>query len=212
MVGAARNQSELTTDGYTVIPDMLSSQQLKELLSGIAETSEELSRMMLKNKSISDLASLFALKSPLLKGLTPVLASYFPKSKSTNWFVASHRDEALPIERFHQNFGWSNPTVKEGIPHAKAPKDILEQCVALRLQLTGTSEGALSVSPGSHKASETKTDLALVPVPQCGGLFMRPLLVHSSAKIQTDTKRDILHILYGPASLPEPFKWYSFGD
>lgn len=194
-----------------MVPEVISSHEASKLREVLFTTASPRTRTTLKQPIIQSLATTLLHQYSMLEGLVPVISSYIPKSQSDNWFVAQHRDEVLPIQAFHAGLGWSHPSVKEGIPHAKAPKAILQQCIALRLQLSDTKEGALQIKPGSHLDLDSAAASVSVPVPLYGGLFMCPLLVHSSPKIKTPNScREVLHILYGPESLPEPFKWYSF--
>jgi hypothetical protein len=40
---------------------------------------------------------------------------------------------------------------------------------------------------------------------------MSPLLKHASGKLKgSSEKRRVIQIVYGPAALPEPFRWYGY--
>ena len=100
---------------------------------------------------------------------------------------------------------WSQ---KDDIRYAHAPAWALSRVVALRVHLdTSMSEnGPLRVVPGSHRIG-VLTDAAVSDyvkthdhktclIHRGGVLAMRPLLIHSSSKAQTDAPRRVLHIEY----------------
>jgi ectoine hydroxylase-related dioxygenase (phytanoyl-CoA dioxygenase family) len=79
-------------------------------------------------------------------------------------------------------------------------------CSRTRLGASTNENGPLRVVPGSHRAG-VLTDQAVSDhvsghnhttclVPRGGILSMRPLLIHSSSKAQTDAPRRVLHIEY----------------
>ena len=43
-------------------------------------------------------------------------------------------------------------------------------------------------------------------VPKGGVLLMHPLLLHSSSRLLSGTRK-VLHFVYGPAELPTPMEW-----
>jgi hypothetical protein len=38
-------------------------------------------------------------------------------------------------------------------------------------------------------------------------VLMRPLLLHASSKAQTPSRRRVVHILFGPRTLPHGLEW-----
>jgi len=98
--------------------------------------------------------------------------------------------------------------MKEGVIYAHAPASALARILALRVHLDDSTaqNGPLRVLPGTHKlgvlSDEKIRQLALEISPvgcivaQGGVLAMKPLLVHSSSKTQTNSSRRILHIEY----------------
>ncbi len=77
---------------------------------------------------------------------------FFDKTPGANWPVAWHQDLTLAVAERREIAGWSNWSVKAGVPHVQPPVDILERMVTLRLQLDdcGADNGPLRVLPGSH--------------------------------------------------------------
>jgi ectoine hydroxylase-related dioxygenase (phytanoyl-CoA dioxygenase family) len=99
--------------------------------------------------------------------------------------------------------------VKEWVTFAHAPSSALEQVLAIRIHLDLSNEknGSLRVLPRTHAlgvlSDDAIYDLAKkIPHVDChvaagGVLLMKPLLVHSSSKAQSDTaRRRVLHIEY----------------
>ena len=92
--------------------------------------------------------------------------------------------------------------------YAHAPASALEQVLALRLHLDNSiaENGPLRVLPGTHSlgvlSDEALRDLSTqieaidCTVPRGGILAMRPLVVHSSSKSQSNVPRRILHMEY----------------
>lgn len=211
MLSGVDNSSQLERHGYEILQDCISHQELERINAAVSDYDERGTRTLLRNSTVNDIAHTCIDRLPALNGLIPLLATYLPKSFDNNWFVSLHRDEVVPIQQYHPGQGWVLPTVKEGIPHAKPPKALLSQCIALRLQLTNTSEGALKLLPGSHEPSKKPSAEIVASVLPGGALLMRPSILHASSKLKTPgIVRRVLHILYGPVKPPEPFQWYSF--
>lgn len=113
--------------------------------------------------------------------------------------------------------GWqtrrSTATVSRSCrPFFQPPVTVLEQMVAVRLQLddNAADTGPLEVVPGSHvmgrlssEAIRAATVSGKVPcvVERGGVVVLRPLLIHSSAKGRSAGSRRVLHFLYGPPLL-----------
>src|SRR5262249_24538730 len=134
----------------------------------------------------------------------PIRATFFDKSPEANWLVVWHQDTALPLTRRGEIAGWGPWSVKEGIHYAHAPGAALERVVALGIHLddSNTENGPLRVIPGTHKLGVLSDDAVAqlaqqsnptnCIVPQGGLLAMRPLLIHSSSKSQSDAPRRVL--------------------
>jgi ectoine hydroxylase-related dioxygenase (phytanoyl-CoA dioxygenase family) len=90
----------------------------------------------------------------------PFRATLFDKSSSSNWLVAWHQDTALPLRARQEQPGWGPWSLKEGVNYAHAPREALEQIVALRLHLDDSTEsnGPLRVLPGTHRSGVLTDD------------------------------------------------------
>jgi ectoine hydroxylase-related dioxygenase (phytanoyl-CoA dioxygenase family) len=138
----------------------------------------------------------------------PFKATLFDKSADANWLVAWHQDTALPIESRAQVAGWGPWSEKHGITYAHAPAQALEKIVAIRIHLddSGAENGPLRVLSGTHQLgvlndaeiSEYATRMAPTECVALAGdlMAMRPLIIHASSKVQSDTRRRVLHIEY----------------
>jgi ectoine hydroxylase-related dioxygenase (phytanoyl-CoA dioxygenase family) len=97
---------------------------------------------------------------------------------------------------------------------------VLESLVAVRAHLDdcGSANGPLRVVPGSHQHGRLSTEAAGALREQRGALeciarrgdvlAMRPLLLHSSSKVQAHAPRRVLHFLFGSKELPCGLKWH----
>lgn len=158
-----------------------------------------------------------ALQALLPPGAVAIQCIYFEKSTGTNWVVAPHQDRSIPVaarvedEALH---GWSR---KEGRWYVQPPASVLESLVAVRLHLDpcGEGDGPLRVVPGSHRLGVLAAGAAapqLPPEVAChvdagDALVLRPLLLHASARASGDSRRRVLHFVFGPPALPCGLQW-----
>ncbi|MET3119629.1 hypothetical protein AAKU64_003870 [Undibacterium sp. GrIS 1.8] len=148
-----------------------------------------------------------------------VQCTYFEKSKDQNWLVPLHQDLNIPVkERItHPDLTvWSE---KEGLVFVQPTNEMLRQLVAVRLHIDecDLTDGPLRVVPMSHKngrlsnqaAIETRDRMGEVicPVEKGGALIMSPLLLHASSKASGESKRRVLHFVYGPTILSHGLNW-----
>ena len=202
--------------GFAILPRVLSSSETLRLIDDIDQSTLRRSkagiRHALCHPSIANLA-----RDPRLLELAreivgnealPFRATLFDKSPQTNWLVVWHQDTALPLCHRLDTPGWGPWSVKDGIIYAHAPSSALSQVVAMRVHLDNctTRNGPLRVLPRTHSQGVLTDDeierfAAKIPpadciVPQGGVLAMRPLLIHSSSKSQSEESRRVLHIEY----------------
>ncbi|MFC5472798.1 phytanoyl-CoA dioxygenase family protein [Paraherbaspirillum soli] len=144
---------------------------------------------------------------------------FFEKSKDQNWLVPLHQDLSIPVKErvpHAELIGWSE---KEGSLFVQPPDSVLQELVAVRLHMDdcGPDDGPLRMVPGSHKKGRLSGAQALAerdrlgemvcPVARGGALLMKPLLLHASSKASGQSKRRILHFVFGPRSLPCGLQW-----
>jgi ectoine hydroxylase-related dioxygenase (phytanoyl-CoA dioxygenase family) len=202
--------------GFELIPGVLHEQEIKGIVEPLRDAEMRRSRAgirhLMSSPEIGGLA-----KDPRLRTIAeeilgceaiPFRATLFDKSPTANWLVAWHQDTALPIRERTDIPGWGPWSVKEGINYGHAPTHALDQVVALRVHLDNSTKenGPLRVLPGTHKlgvltdeevyrlGAESSSCNCLAD--QGTVLAMRPLLIHSSSKCQSQASRRVLHIEY----------------
>jgi ectoine hydroxylase-related dioxygenase (phytanoyl-CoA dioxygenase family) len=138
----------------------------------------------------------------------PFAATPFDKSPSSNWLVAWHQGTALPLVKKTEEPGWGPWSIKEGVNYARAPREALEQVLALRVHLddSESASGPLRVIPETHydgvlSDSEIRKRASTSQGVECtvargGVIAMRPLITHASSKAENDSPRRVLHIEY----------------
>lgn len=202
--------------GFSVHPGVLTDAECDRLLesldAGAASRGRAGIRHLMSEAAVEAVASderLLVLARHALRGrAVPFRATLFEKSRKANWLVVWHQDTALPLREECVSPEWGPWSKKEGVVYAHAPAWALRRVVALRLHLDDSTadNGPLCVIPGSHRRG-VLSDQEVVEisrsrpshpclVPRGGVLAMRPLLIHSSSKAQSDHPRRVLHIEY----------------
>jgi ectoine hydroxylase-related dioxygenase (phytanoyl-CoA dioxygenase family) len=145
---------------------------------------------------------------------------FFDKPPGRSWWLPWHKDQTIAVRNNSlpsQQF--SRPTLKAGVPHVIAPRELLEQMLTVRLHLDEVTldNGPLKVIPGSHLTGATTQDDGIEPatiLAQPGdALLMRPLLTHASGdSVEGSTShRRILHLEFAPSDdLPDGYQWHQF--
>jgi ectoine hydroxylase-related dioxygenase (phytanoyl-CoA dioxygenase family) len=218
-------QAQVTEDGFAILPGVFSEEHLDDLLQRIDKSPLQRSRAgirhALKLAPVADLAhhqTLIEISRRVLgERAFPYRATLFDKSRAANWLVVWHQDTALPLLSRREIPGWGPWSIKEGIQYAHAPSSALSQILALRISLDDSSakNGPLRVLPGTHTLGVLSDDAIHelsqraspneCVVPKGGILAMRPLLIHSSSKSQTEMPRRVLHIEYAASeSIADP--------
>ena len=150
-------------------------------------------------------------------GVTRVL--YFDKPPGHSWALPWHKDYSIAVEGHGNTTCFTKPTVKAGVPHVVAPKELLDRMLTVRVHLDDatTENGALRVIPGSHRNYHQKDDTPREAVTlNCRAgdvLLMRPLITHASghSKPEVGMHRRILHLeCAADPILPDGYKWKWF--
>lgn len=211
----AQHAGGFEADGYAILPDIVPIASCNRLLDFIdaREHSGAGSRRLLSEPLVAEVAA-YLQTHPAITGLLPIGArpvqcTLFAKTTEINWSVTPHQDLSVPVRQRVDAPGWSGWSVKEGVTFAQPPLSVLQQLIAVRLQLDpdAATTGPLEVVPGSHRAGRLSTealkDYLDVPrlrciVPKGGVLAMRPLLIHASGKASGGGQRRVLHFVFGP--------------
>lgn len=148
----------------------------------------------------------------------------FYKTRAANWFVPWHQDVTVALRRRGHAAGFTNWTLKNGVPHAEAPVALLESMLLVRLHLdpAGIGTGGLEVVPASHRLGRIRTAETKGAIRQRGThaisaeagdiVAMRPLLLHRSMRLQNAVRRRVIQLELAPeGSLPEPLQWFEAG-
>jgi len=212
---SAAQGSAFDTDGYAIIPAILSIAACDRLLERVDACARARagSRRLLDEPLVAEIAG-YLQQHPAIAAWLPARAqvlqcTLFAKTPDANWSVTPHQDLSVPVRERMDAPGWSGWSIKEGVSFAQPPLPVLEQLLAVRLQLDGDAEttGPLEVIPGSHRSGRLsmaalKEHFGLPRVrcivPKGGVLVLRPLLVHASGKGSGAGHRRVLHFLYGP--------------
>lgn len=207
--------SDFETRGYAIIADAVPLTTCDRLLDivDVREHSGAGSRRLLGEPLVAEVARYLqahpAIADLLPANARPVQCTLFAKTAELNWSVTPHQDLSVPVRERVDAPGWSGWSVKEGVTFAQPPLAVLQQLLAVRLQLDpdAASTGPLEVVPGSHHhgrlSMESLQHHINAPrlrciVPRGGVLAMRPLLVHASGKASGAGQRRVLHFVFGP--------------
>lgn len=217
------NSPTFDRQGFAILPPIISEADCDRLVSAIGVVDQAIagSRRLLGVEPFAHVAESIRCHPIISQFLAAqsqaVQCTLFSKGPMANWSVTPHQDLSIPVQERVEVPGWSGWSVKEGMIFVQPPVRVLEQLVAVRLQLDAHSSetGPLEVVPGTHLQGRLANPEILrqvssgkyrCVVPRGGALVMRPLIVHSSGKSVMDGHRRVLHFLFGPP-LPAGLKW-----
>jgi hypothetical protein len=211
-------------EGSAIIPAVVSYDHIESLLEHLSPALLPRSRAgvrhVLRHPSVETLAHdpdlIKIARASLGPEALPFRATLFDKSPTANWLVAWHQDRVLPLQERIEAESWGPWSVKDGVTYAQAPARVLSRVLALRVHLDDSTvqNGPLRVLPGTHNlgifsddeiqklAAEVSPEVSPVEcVVPCGGMIaMKPLIVHSSSKLQVKASRRVLHIEYAESA------------
>lgn len=218
------NPESFPADGFALVPGVLAAAQCAAIASRIQPDSASAgTRCLLPQAWCAALAGRLRLH-PALSRLIPadhvaVQCTYFEKSAACNWLVPIHQDLSVPVASRVDAPGLRGWSDKEGALFVQAPAELLAQLVAVRLHLDvcGRDDGAVRVVPGSHRQGLIAPEAAVLmrsataevtcEAAPGDALVMRPLLLHASSKATGQSRRRVLHFLFGPRVLPHGLAW-----
>lgn len=228
------NKTQIDIDGFTIIEDVFSDDQIKVILQVISDIANT------NNPAFRKTNELFAIRNFLkevpqiipfvftrrlkdiiqqLFGLNYFIVKsiYFDKPAGSNWFVPYHQDLTISVNAKTDLEGFGPWTIKQSQYAVQPPLQILEDNFTVRIHLDYTDEnnGALKVIPGSHlkgiSRQDTTTSLreeeVSCRVNKGGIMIMRPLLLHASGRTTNAKNRRVIHIEFSKCSLPKPLQW-----
>jgi hypothetical protein len=198
-------------DGFAIVADVIDTERRAAALTAFAELDGRVGRRdALDHPGITQLAEAPCVRRLAESILGPDAAAHrailFDKSPEANWLVRWHQDTVVAVPERFDAPGWTAWSIKDGVPCARPPRDVLESLVSIRVDLDGSDagNGGLRVVPGSHRhgvltpeataAWRERTGEADCVVPALGALILRPLLLHASRKSSSGRSRRIVHL------------------
>jgi hypothetical protein len=229
---------KLAEIGFVLLEEVYTSAQINQLVIGLQKSFEQQPASAICGaaggvyaaRNVLELfpeAATVWRQAPLPETLTAVLGPeaglvrglYFDKPPDQSWGLPWHKDVTIAVrDNRLPSSSFSKPTVKGGVPHVEAPREVLEKMLSVRIHLDEVTDenGPLKVLPGSHRTGKEST-AADCPVTILAGrgdvLLMRPLLDHASGHSSPGTRRHrrILHLEFaGVAELTDGYQWFDF--
>ena len=213
--------------GFAVVPQVMTDSERSGLIAALGPVDGAGRRGLLSVPAVAGVArsaKVLELVRPHVTGTPrPVRCIYFDKSPEANWMVSWHQDVSLAVREQRDVAGFGPWSVKDDVPHATAPAELLEQMLAVRLHLDDADEenGALRVLAGSHqfgRLSDERIDELVQELPEVmcraaagDALLMRPLVLHASSRSMSARRRRVLHIEYAGFELPGGLEWHEAG-
>ena len=211
--------------GFALLDGVLTQPQCEQVLAHLASGAGPGTRNTLGQVWCQQLARQLRQYSALQALLPPtyraIQCTYFEKSVANNWVVSVHQDQSVPVAQRVEHPALQAWSEKEGQTFVRAPQDLLDSLVAVRLHLDPCTvqDGPLRVFAGSHTLGRVDADQAAqlksryrehACVAAAGtALVMRPLLLHASSKASGSSLRRVLHFLLAPELPPYGLQWRS---
>lgn len=167
-----------------------------------------------------DVAS--ALASLEREPLGVVRALFLDKPPGRSWAIPWHRDVTIAVkDNSISAVGFTNPTIKAGVPHVEAPVELLVRMIIVRIHLDSVTDdnGPVVVVPGSHRSGKAAAGDCEVGEPRVmlhdagDVLLIRPLVLHRSmrSKVGIELHRRVLHLELAPeVHFPGGFRWHQW--
>lgn len=220
---------KLDTDGYCVVPGVLDHNGLTSVLAEVARIAGDGQSAGVRDLARKCPAILAFANSSLVRAIVdPIVGTdarlvrsiLFVKNRDTNWSVSWHQDLAIAVQQRAEIDGYSGWSMKDGAAHVQPPVALLESLLTVRLHLdlTDESNGALIVSPGSHRLGRIPAGEAADVAKRLGNrvcsvqagdvLLLRPLILHASSKSTSPVPRRVIHLEFTSTRLPSPLEWH----
>lgn len=233
MESFTENKQELLINGFSIINNVYTQQEVEKILAAINNTEKnndtfrKSTELFAIRQFLNEVPETFALifTDKLMSIIQQVMGNnyfvvksiYFDKPQSSNWYVSYHQDLTISVDKKIEIYNFGPWTKKQNQFAVQPPTEFLENIVTIRIHLDDTDEnnGALRVLPTSHLKkiyrpetinwnSEKQTTCA---VEQGGIMLMKPLILHSSTRTTNNKKRRVIHIEFSNQELPKEIKW-----
>ncbi|TCN52586.1 phytanoyl-CoA dioxygenase [Flavobacterium circumlabens] len=226
--------SEINTEGFTIIENVYSDDEIEKIISLIENTTEkktenttfrksqDLFAIRQFHKEIPEtLAFIFnknlknIIENTFGKGYFITKSIYFDKPEKSNWFVAYHQDLTISVDKKTEIENFENWTVKQNQFAVQPPAAILEKNFTIRIHMDKTTKenGALKVINNSHSKGIFRVENleieneTICEVEKGGIMIMKPLLFHASNKTTNNERRRVIHIEFSNQQLPDGLDW-----
>ena len=229
-MSTSRVVPSLDEHGFVVIPQVLASTEVADVLNVVRATSSDMPGVMRDRDvyAVRHALNVFPLlpKALMLPALLNMVhlhfvkkafitkSIWFEKPPGGNWFVGWHQDISISVAQRIDVPGYSRWTAKHGVVGVVPPLAILQRTLTMRIHLDDADgeNGAVRVIPGSHRAGilpppAPGTEGVLCAVPAGGVMLMRPLLMHASSRSRTERPRRVLHLELNDLELEGGLEW-----
>ena len=201
----------INTNGYEIHRSII-THELESLRTEANRVATQAGKACVRHlRAASDLFDRLSTSEKMLslipKGMQPVRSILFDKTESENWPVLWHQDLTIAVAEEKDIPGYGPWSYKDGSPHVQPPHSLLKNIITIRLHLDNTpsTNGALRVLPNSHNQGIINTetlnqlnkDEAITCECSAGDvLLMSPLILHSSRRSTTPSRRRVIHFEY----------------
>jgi len=218
---------QLDRDGFAVVSGVLQPALIAELGADVEPLLREfpagvraLAAKVPKVHQLAQSNDVRRLIEPVLGASARLVRSIlFTKSTEVNWQVAWHQDIAIAVQQRADLEGFHSWSMKDEVQHVQPPAHFLERMLTVRLHLDRADEnnGALWLSPGSHRLGRIPAGEAASTADRLGkelcavnagdALLFRPLTLHASRKAIVESPRRVIHLEFSNVTLPAPLNW-----
>jgi ectoine hydroxylase-related dioxygenase (phytanoyl-CoA dioxygenase family) len=215
---------EIRVNGFAIVERVFSSSTIEKIVAALGSVSAGMRQPHTRNTAIAEFvfaAEIQELVTPALgSDVRPVRSILFDKTAEKNWGVPWHQDLTIAVAERREVAGFIGWSMKDGVHHVQAPREILERMLTVRLHLDdcGLENGPLRVLPGTHTQGWLDTEL----IDRCkrdiqeqvciagrgGAVLMRPLLLHASSKATKPGHRRVLHLEFAAGDFPGGLRFY----
>ncbi|HYE18323.1 MAG TPA: phytanoyl-CoA dioxygenase family protein [Tepidisphaeraceae bacterium] len=230
-------RATLATNGFAIIDSYLGDDDVRRLLASLDVGPAPVDdidaslrarrgvvfarRNLLSSPTVRTFAGTTPVRSlvdAVAPGAAPVRAILFDKTGDANWTVPWHQDRSIAVRRRADVDGFGPWSEKAGVVHVQPPPAILREMLTLRFSLDpcDTDNGPLRVIPATHHRILDQREVAdaagrgpetLCTTAAGGVVLMRPLILHASSPARRVGHRRVLHVEFGPPTLPGGLQW-----
>ncbi|MCX2575379.1 phytanoyl-CoA dioxygenase family protein [Pedobacter sandarakinus] len=233
MEPAEKVKGEIAENGFSIIPDIYSNEEVNEILQSI-EQADHNRETFRKSEDVFAIRQFFkevpatialvfnenlktTIKQLFGDDYFVVKSIYFDKPETSNWYVPYHQDLTISVDKKVALDQFGPWTTKQNQFAVQPPIEIMENIYTIRIHLDETDEnnGALRVIPKSHlkkiyrpeTIDWTREKETICKVKKGGIMIMKPLILHTSGRTTNNKKRRVIHIEFTNKELPTPINW-----